>query len=83
MSKRDTYKYELKNGNKVLYIGITNDPLRREQEHRQNKDYGHMNIIGKRTTREAAENWERKRIDTYMQSHDNNTPPLNKNKSGK
>ena len=28
--KRDTYKYELKQGNKVVYVGITDDPGRRE-----------------------------------------------------
>lgn len=83
MSKRDTYKYELKDGNKVLYVGITNNPERREQEHRQNKEFGHMNIIGNHTNREAAENWEGNRIETYMGNHDGKTPPLNKNESGK
>jgi len=83
MSKRDTYKYELKDGNKVLYVGITNDPERREQEHRQNKEFGHMNVIGNRTTRNAAENWEENRIGTYMNNHGGKTPPLNKNETGK
>lgn len=58
MSRRKTYKYELKDGHSLLYVGITDDPERREQQHRQSKDFGHMNIIGNRTTREAAENWE-------------------------
>lgn len=26
MKKRDTYKYELIKGNKVVYVGITDDP---------------------------------------------------------
>lgn len=34
MANRDTYKYELRNGNKVVYVGITNDLGRREAEHR-------------------------------------------------
>ena len=38
MSKRNTYKYELTKGNKVVYVGITNNPGRREAEHRQNKN---------------------------------------------
>ena len=83
MSKRNTYKYELKDGNKVLYVGITNDTERREQEHSQKKEFGHMNIIGNRTTRESAKNWEESRINTYMSSHSGKTPPLNKNESGK
>lgn len=34
MAYRNTYKYELRNGNKVVYVGITNDLGRREAEHR-------------------------------------------------
>lgn len=83
MSKRGSYKYELKDGNKVLYIGITNDPERRDQEHRQDKEFGHMSIIGNRTTKEAAEKWEEDRIKTYMNNHGGNTPPFNENESGK
>ena len=29
---RDTYKYELRDGNRVVYVGITNDLQRRESE---------------------------------------------------
>lgn len=32
---RDTYKYQLKVGNKIVHGGITNDLNRREQEHQQ------------------------------------------------
>ncbi|GHU63704.1 hypothetical protein FACS1894123_07010 [Bacteroidia bacterium] len=42
---RDTYKYELKNGNKVEYVGITNDPERREAQYRQEKNFDTMNIV--------------------------------------
>lgn len=31
--KQDTVTYELKKGNEVLYVGITNNPDRREQEY--------------------------------------------------
>ena len=34
MSKRDTFKYRVKDGNEIVYYGITNDLERREQEHR-------------------------------------------------
>ena len=39
MEKRDTYKYILKDGNKVMYVGITDDPQRRESEHKRDKDF--------------------------------------------
>ena len=31
--KRDTYIYQLKEGRKIVYIGITNNPNRRAIEH--------------------------------------------------
>lgn len=58
-SNRDSYKYHLKRGNKILRTGITNDLQRREYEHK--KKYGekvHIKQIGYRTTREAALAWE-------------------------
>ncbi|SMN00788.1 hypothetical protein SPONN_1969 [uncultured Candidatus Thioglobus sp.] len=57
-SDRDTYKYYLKKGNKILHTGITNDLQRRESEHQQN--YGnnvHIKQVGNRTTREAGFQW--------------------------
>ena len=56
---RDTYKYNLKEGNKIIHTGITNDLERRESEHQQN--YGnnvHIKKVGNQTTREAALKWE-------------------------
>ena len=58
-SDRDTYKYHLKKGNKILRTGITNDLQRREYELQQ--DYGdkvHIKQVGFRTTREAGFQWE-------------------------
>jgi len=34
MAIHDTYKYKLRNGNKVVYVGITNDLGIRKAEHR-------------------------------------------------
>ena len=59
--KRDTYKYHLKRGNKLIRSGITNDLGRREKEHQRN--YGkdvHIQQVGNRTTREGAREWEKK-----------------------
>ena len=56
---RDTYKYHLKRGNRILQSGITNDLERREGEHQ--REYGddvHITQVGRRTTRPAARDWE-------------------------
>ena len=61
MSKRDTYKYHLKDGNsRTIRSGITNDPDRREKEHQ--RDYGkdvRIQTVGRRTTRAGARDWEK------------------------
>ena len=58
-NKRDTFKYVFKKGNKILHRGITNDLDRRESEHQRNLDGGHIEQVGRRTTRPAALEWER------------------------
>lgn len=83
MSKRDTYKYELTQGNKVVYVGITNDPTRREMEHRQDKNFDKMRIVGSASTLDGASQWETNRIQTYMKNHNGDTPLYNQNTSGK
>ena len=60
MSKRDTYKYELTQGNKVVYVGITNDPARREMEHSQDKNFDKMRIVGSASTLDSASQWDTK-----------------------
>ena len=69
MAKRDTYKYELTQGNKVVYVGITNNPEGREAEHRQDKDFTTMRIVGRPSTLSGASQWETDRIQTYMRNH--------------
>lgn len=59
MEERDTYKYQFRVGNKVLHRGITSDLERRENEHQQDVGNGHITQVGRRTTRDAALQWER------------------------
>ena len=59
MAERDTYKYHLKRGHKVIHRGITNDPVRRETEHQEESPRARLVQVGRRTTREAALIWER------------------------
>lgn len=83
MANRNTYKYELTRGNRVVYVGITNDPIRREAEHRQDKDFTTMRIVGRPSTLDGASQWETNRIETYMRNHNGDTPLYNKNSHGK
>lgn len=58
--KRDTYKYHLIKGNRILYRGITTDLDRRLREHQQEFPRTRIRQIGRRTTREKALEWEHK-----------------------
>ena len=60
MAKRDTYKYHLKRGHKIIRSGVTNDLDRREREHQ--REYGkdvHITKVGNATTQEGAKDWEK------------------------
>ncbi len=60
---RPYYKYEFKIGNKIAYGGITEDLERRESEHQQHRGWGkgHIKQVGRRTTEDAAREWEEKK----------------------
>ena len=84
MANRDTYKYELRNGNRIVYVGITNNLERREAEHRnEGMQFTSIAKVGNITTRDAAEAWEADRIATYKDNHGGDRPQYNQNDSGK
>ncbi|MBQ9439986.1 MAG: GIY-YIG nuclease family protein [Paludibacteraceae bacterium] len=83
MAKRNMTRYELRDGNKVVYVGITNDPERRSQEHSVDKDFTRLVPIGPKVSPETAERWEEDRIATYKKNHHGNRPKYNQNDSGK
>lgn len=56
--RRDTYKYNYKIGNKIVHSSITDDLERREQEHQQKWPKGHIKQVGRKTTEDAAREWE-------------------------
>ncbi len=77
--KRDTNIYELFNGNKKVYIGISDDPNRREQEHRdEGKKFTSIRIVGPRLTEESALKKESERISQYQKGHKGKNPKYNK-----
>ena len=58
-NKRDTYKYQYRQGRKIVHGGITEDLERREQEHQQKWPGGRISKVGRRTTEDAARKWEK------------------------
>ncbi len=75
---RDTYRYKLKKGNEILYIGITDDPKRRESEHKsEGKKFAKMEKAGPAVTRESAFKWESESIKKYKKSHGGKSPKYN------
>ena len=55
---RDTYKYQLKVGNKIVYLGITRDLEQRAIANKSRYPDAHIEKVGRRTTRLAARKWE-------------------------
>ena len=82
--ERDTVTYELKVGNKVVYVGTTNDPGRREEEHEAgDKEFSRMKITSRRVTKGGAEKKETVRLETYRKHHGGKNPKYNKKSDGK
>lgn len=58
--ERDTYKYQVKIGRKIIYRGITKDLDRRGTEHKTRWPKSRIVQVGRRTTHERASEWERR-----------------------
>ena len=63
---RNTYKYHLKEGNKIVHRGITYDLNRREVEHQEKFPGTYIEQVGHRTTRTSALKWERTSSKNYL-----------------
>lgn len=83
-SKRDTLTYKLTgHRGETLYIGTTNNPERREQEHRnEGKNFVNLIPTSRRMTSEGAINKETKQLGTYRQGHKGRNPRYNKDSDG-
>lgn len=80
--KRDTVTYELKEGRKVVYVGTTNDPDLREEQHRkEGKRFSHLNVTSRRMTEDGAKQQETSRLATYRRNQGKN-PRYNKDSDG-
>lgn len=79
---RNTEKYLLRKGNEIVYIGISYDSVERAQQHQADKEFTRVEKVGIKTTREAAEKWERERLATYRKNHGGRNPKYNKTNHG-
>ena len=82
--RRDVVGYTLRSKNdKILYVGITNNPRAREAEHRLGgKRFEYLNVETKPMSRGYAEKWETKRLASYRGFVGHN-PPYNRTDDGK
>lgn len=80
---RDTRTYDLRKGRKVVYKGTTNDPARRESEHRrEGKDFDKLVPTSRPMTRDGAKEREAKDLEAYRRGHGGRNPPYNEDNDG-
>jgi len=81
--KRDTVTYDLKDGNKIVYRGKTNNPEQRAAQHEADgKNFSHMFITSRRMTDEGAQKKEADALKTYRDGHGGNNPKYNETDDG-
>lgn len=70
IAARNYYRYELwNNKGQKTYIGITNNPERREEEHRdEGMRFKNLLVKGPAVTEESARLWEQQAIETYVKN---------------
>lgn len=79
--RRKTYIYVLKNGNEIVYYGISNDPYTRVDNHiRAGKRFTNWRILNGPMFRENAELMEWDYIQHYQDTHRGKAPKYNKAK---
>jgi hypothetical protein len=59
MDEKDTYKYHLKEGRRIISRGVTRDINRVAGELERNHPNSRVQRIGRRTTHDAAVRWRR------------------------
>ncbi|MFC2058286.1 GIY-YIG nuclease family protein [Chloroflexota bacterium] len=76
-AKRNCYNYNLWDGRKKVYEGISNDPVRRIDEHDQDKKFTKMNVEKPAVSRDTALKREQEAIERYRRSHGGRSPKYN------
>lgn len=79
MSKRNHYRYNLRDGGKIVYKGITKNQEQRLEQHKDNgKRFTNMQIVGPRVRKDTAERWEEESLQQYRHNHKGKNPRYNK-----
>ncbi len=80
---RTVSPYTLRQGNKIVYVGITKDPETREQQHRdEGKRFGKLRVEGPKRTSDSAAKWEEQKLAGYRATHGGRNPKHNETKEG-
>ena len=80
---QDTVTYDLKRDRRVVYRGTTNDPARRENEHRaEGKQFERLVVTSRRMTEEGARKRESQNLQTYRRGHGGKNPLYNDQNDG-
>jgi predicted GIY-YIG superfamily endonuclease len=80
---KDTATYELKDGNQIVYIGTTNNPGQRHEQHiAAGKKFTRMAVTSRKMTEKGAEKKAAERLATYRKYHDGNPPKYNGDPDG-
>jgi len=69
--RRNHTRYELRDKGKVVYVGITSQPVdERVDQHRQDgKRFTSVNKAGPFVTKDSAEEWEENRLEQCTAPH--------------
>ena len=83
MTIYDTVTYCLRDGNEIVYIGTTNDPVRRLQEHQsEGKQFTKLEATSDPMTKVDAKQKERQDLAQYRKNHGGRNPKYNKDSDG-
>lgn len=81
--KREFFTYEVKDGNKVVYIGKTNDLDDTEQRHKDDgKKFTKIIKTSVKMKEESAFDRETENLEKFRKTHKGKNPKYNKTKKG-
>ena len=81
-AKEDTVTYELRWDGDVVYIGTTNDPDRRKDEHDEDMIFDELVPTSEPMTAAMAKQKEAEDLEAYRRDHDGMNPLYNVDDDG-
>ncbi len=78
VTKEGYYRYELRDGSEIVYIGITRHLPKKKAKHKaKGWQYTKMDIIGLKVTKESAKQWKKEGLEQYRRTHNGRNPKYN------